>query len=115
MDFCLLYHLLFLLPAINAKIILYKIKPDDPGGPFYVEDQSINDTFIFELEKYDTGHKYQVILSYPGFLPIFCNATITFIEKDHSKHSHNHNHGHRRHLLDTSTDKFSAPILITTE
>ena len=124
----LLYYLLLsilLIYLCNTLTINYRIKPDDPGGPYIVSNHAINDTFIFELEKYDSGHKYQVILSYPGYLPIFCNTSIETIDKTKQKRQHSskydnynrydHVHGHRRHLLDTSTNIITAPFLIDTQ
>lgn len=104
---------------VRSKSLYYRIEPDDPGGPFYVRDQNINDSFIFEFEKFETNTKYQVIISFPGYLPIECRSNISsenVYERKHSSHhtkynhhlrdSHSHSHSTSRRLLDTFVDAF---------
>mmetsp|Transcript_22038 Transcript_22038/g.19399 ORF Transcript_22038/g.19399 Transcript_22038/m.19399 type:complete len:222 (-) Transcript_22038:19-684(-) len=99
----------------KSKSLHYRIEPDDPGGPFYVRDQNINDSFIFEFEKFETNTKYQVIISFPGYLPIECRSNITqenAYERVRGKHHHtkynhhSHSHSTSRRLLDTFVDAF---------
>ena len=99
----------------RSKSIEYAIEPDDPGGPFYVRDQNINDSFIFKFERFETNTKYQVIISFPGYLPIECRSNISqenaYEHKHrHTKYNHHHSHSHShstsRRLLDTFVDSF---------
>ncbi len=110
---------MFLLHIIlcNCKTLHYKISPDDPGGPIYIREQGINDTFIFQFEKFNTNRKYQIILSYPGYLPIICESNITQQHIYHYKQRIYQKHDNielksikhdlrRRRLLDTNIESF---------
>eukprot|EP01083_Nonionella_stella_P221717 791851_1 len=113
----LVFQLQLLLPFYyrisKSKALYYRISPDDPGGPIIIRNKSINDTFIFEFEKFETNSKYQVILSYPGYLPIECESNITqenvYDHKGRGRRSDNDDiyiKKESRRLLDTNIERF---------
>eukprot|EP01084_Bolivina_argentea_P212798 361642_1 len=109
----LLHHMIY---TCNCKTLYYKISPDDPEGPTYIREEGINDTFIFEFEKFETNSKYQIVLSYPGYLPITCLSNITqenfYNHKGRTSKRHDNIESKqiknelRRRLLDTHVETF---------
>ena len=43
----------------------------------YIRDKGIDDIFIFEFGEFSSNSKYQVIVSFPGYLPIECSSNIS--------------------------------------